>query len=227
MLAMEKRSAARELAFLALFQLPQKTENLNLKKLAKTDLQAICLSAVRTLADFSRDNLKQAESAFIKVERYVLEHQISHPDNEQFIESKSVPLPQTEEFIKHLNECYESISYVREALQVPELYWHYRDKSVEDFTISLLTNYIDNLEEIDALITEVTKTWDIKRIHKTEKALIRLATSEMFSSNIAHEIVVSEILKLANKYCPAEAPKFINGVLADVIKQLKEVKEPC
>ncbi len=218
---MEKRSAARELAFLALFQLPQKTESINLKKLAKTDLQAICLSALRTLADFSRDNLKQAESAFIKVERYLLEYQISHPQNEQYIESKPVKLPQTDEFIEHLNKCYESISFVREALQVPEMYWHYHDKSVEEFTTELLVNYVDNLDEVDTLIAEVSKSWDIKRIHKTEKALIRLALSEMISSDIAREIVVSESLKLANKYCSAEAPKFINGVLADAMKQLQ------
>ncbi len=219
---MEKRSAARELAFLALFQLPQKTENLNLKKLAKTDLQAICLSALRTLADFSRDNLKQAESAFIKVERYVLEYQISHPENEKYIESKTVAIPQTEEFIAHLNHCYESISLVREALQMPELYWHYRDKSVEEFATELLVNYIDNLDEIDTMIVDISKSWDIKRIHKIEKTLIRLAVSEMLSSKIAREIVVSEALKLANKYCSSEAPKFINGVLADVMKNLKD-----
>ena len=219
---MEKRSAARELAFLALFQLPQKTENLNLKKLAKTDLQAICLSALRTLADFSRDNLKQAESAFIKVERYLLEYQISHPENEKFIESKPVKLPQTDEFIAHLNQCYESISLVREALQVPELYWHYHDKSVEEFSTELLVNYVEHLEEVDTTIAELSKSWDIKRIHKTEKTLLRLAVSEMLSSDIAREIVVSEALKLANKYCSDEAPKFINGILADVIRNLKD-----
>jgi transcription termination factor NusB len=43
----------------------------------------------------------------------------------------------------------------------------------------------------------------------------------MISSEIAREIVISESLKLANKYCSAEAPKFINGVLADAMKQLQ------
>ncbi len=217
---MEKRSAARELAFLAIFQLPQKTESIDIKKLAKTDLQAICLSALRSLTDFSRDNLKQAESAFIKVERYLLEHQISHPDNDKYIESQPVAIPKTDEFIHHLNQCYESIALMREALQVPEIYWHYRDKSVEEFTTELLLNYVEKLTEVDALITEVSKSWDIKRIHKTEKTLIRLAVTEMISSDIAKEIVVSETLKLANKYCSSEAPKFINGILADIIKGL-------
>ncbi len=215
---MEKRSAARELAFLALFQLPQKTEKIQIPQIAKTDLQAICLSAVRTLADFSRDNLKQAESSFIKAERYLLEYQISHPENDKYAAAQSVNVPQTEEFIEHLNRCYEAIALMREALQIPELYWHFHDKSVEEFSTELLVNYFEHLEEVDSLITEVSKSWDIKRILKTEKTLIRLAVSEMISSKIAKAIVVSEALKLANKYCSSEAAKFINGILADVIK---------
>ena len=100
--AMEKRSAAIELAFLALFQLPQKTENINIEKLAKTDLDALCLSAIRTLADHSKDNLRQAESYFIKVERALMEFQIDHVENEALDDgSRSVTLPKTAEFFDH------------------------------------------------------------------------------------------------------------------------------
>ena len=104
---MEKRSAARELAFLALFQLPQKTENIKLEKLSKMDVDALCLSAIRTLADHSKENIKEAESFFIKAERALMAEQVNHPDNEGLDEaSRGVPVPKTDEYIDHLNTRY-------------------------------------------------------------------------------------------------------------------------
>ena len=78
---MEKRSAARELAFLALFQLPQNPEKFA-SKLSKMDFHAICLSGIRTLADHARSNLNKAEAFFIKTERGLMEYQINHPLND-------------------------------------------------------------------------------------------------------------------------------------------------
>ena len=220
---MEKRSAARELAFLALFQLPQKSENVNTDKLSKMDLHAICLSAIRTLADHAKENIKSAESYFIKAERALMEHQIDHEANEGLNQaSRSVEVPQTEEFIEHLDKCYQGISLMRESLQVPELYWHYNDESTKEFTLELILKYINNKEEVENLIKEVSQSWKFERIQKTERKLIELATAEMLSSSIPHTVVVSEIIKIANKYSTEEGIKFINGVLADVVKLIKD-----
>ncbi len=218
---MEKRSAARELAFLAIFQLPQKTENIKLEKLAKTDLHALCLSSLRTLADYTRDNLKVAESFFIKVERYLMEYQINHPDNEGLDEAvRGVPLPQSDEFIEHLNNCYTAIGLMRESLQLPEVYWHYHDESVQEFVVNLLLQYANNRDEIKATIAEASDSWDITRMHKIDRILIELAVTEMSYFDLPHAVVISEIIKIANKYSTPQGVKFINGVLADISKSL-------
>ncbi|MBT6842993.1 MAG: transcription antitermination factor NusB [Candidatus Melainabacteria bacterium] len=220
---MEKRSAARELAFLALFQLPQKSENVNTDKLSKMDLHAICLSAIRTLADHGKENIKSAETYFIKAERALMEHQIDHEANEGLNQaSRSVAVPQTEEFIEHLDKCYQGIALMRESLQVPELYWHYNDESTKEFTLELILKYINNKEEVENLIKEVSQSWKFERIQKIERKLIELGAAEMLSSSIPHTVVVSEIIKLANKYSTEEGIKFINGVLADVVKLIKD-----
>lgn len=218
---MERRSAARELAFLAIFQLPKNPENLN-----KTDIQAICLSAIRTLADYSKNNIKQSESFFIQVERALMEHEINHETNEDsdvLTKSiKAVPLPNTAEFIDHLNNCYHAITMMRDALQIPELYWHLHDDATEKFAINLVMNYIRNREEIENTISEVSESWDISRMRKTDKTIIDLAVTEMVYDNTPRPVIVAEAIKLANKYSAPESVKFINGVLADVIKLIAE-----
>lgn len=213
---MEKRSAARELAFLAIFQLPDK----KIAKLAETDIHAICLSAIRSLADYSNDNLKQAESFFIKTERLLMEHQINHPDNEQYGEPRPVAVPTTEDFFDQLNNCYEAISLLKESLRIPEIYLHYKDKTVEEFVLQLVQNLVLKLEEADKTIAEVSKSWDFSRIRKADKWILRMAVSEMLATDLQHKVIVSEALKLANKYGSKESTKFINGVLADVIKTI-------
>lgn len=213
---METRRASRELALLALFQLPKKPE-----KLAKTDLQAIVLAAVRTLADYARTNLKKAEAHFIQVERHLLEHKSKHPDNEEQIEDlKSVPLPQTDQFAEHIDNCYKSISFLKEAVDIPELYWHYNDPDVEAFTLSLITNYINHKDEVDSMISETSRTWNLDRITKIDKGIMRLAVAEMISTSTPKRVVASEAIKLANKYSTQEGVKFVNGLLGDVIEAL-------
>ena len=220
---MEKRSAARELAFLVLFQLPQKTDKIKIDQLAKTDFHAICLSALRTLSDFAKSNLKKAEAGFIKSERALLEHQINHEENEGLTEAtRSAPLPNTKDTIDLIDNCYKSISLVRESLQVPELYWHYQDQDIQEFTLSLLIKYVDHKEDVQNLISESSQSWDFSRIMKVDKKILELAVTELHYTDVPNAVVVSEAIKLANKYSGDEGSKFINGVLADIIKVIRD-----
>ncbi|MCE2928577.1 MAG: transcription antitermination factor NusB [Candidatus Caenarcaniphilales bacterium] len=216
---MEKRSAAREMAFLVLFQLPQKTDRVDITKLSKMDFHAICLSAIRTLADHSSSNLKKAESFLLKTERHLMEYQVNHPDNEMLTEaSRSVALPTSQDFLEQINNCYQAINLLKEALQIPETYWHYQDTDIQEFTLSLVIKYVDHKEQIQQLIRELSANWDIDRMNKVDRKIIEIAVAEITQTDIAPAVAVSEAVKLANKYSTPEGVKFINGVLADVVK---------
>jgi N utilization substance protein B len=76
-------------------------------------------------------------------------------------------------------------------------------------------------EEVDNLIKDVSKSWNINRIYKVDKLIIELAISEIISEDIDPKIVISEALKIANKYSTEEGAKFINGILGDVLKQIQ------
>jgi transcription antitermination protein NusB len=215
---MEKRSVARELAFIGQAQLPKQTEKIN-----ELDLQAICISAIRTLADHSKDNLKEAESFFIRTERLLMEHRINHPENEGLNQaSRNVELPETDEFLGHLDNCYQAISLVNESLRIPEIFWHYRDKEVEEFVIELLMTYLQHKNEIKDCIKRNSKKWQSERLRKLDKSILELAATEILFMDTPNKVVASEAVKIAKKYLTEEGLKFINGIIADIIKEAED-----
>ena len=210
---MEKRSAAREIAFLACFQLPN-----NSLKLAMTDFDALCLSSLRTLSDHCKDNVKSAESFFLQVERKIMDYQVNHADNEQYTVPLSVMLPSTQEFLDEINKCYEALNLIDESMQIPELFWHYKDEQTKAFCLELVSKYFEKKAEAEKLIQEVSQKWDISRIRKVDKALIIMCIIEIQNFPIDKQIAISEFLNLASKYSTDESAKFINGIIADLIQ---------
>lgn len=210
---MEKRSAAREIAFLACFQLPN-----NQLKLAMTDFDALCLSSLRTLSDHCKDNVKSAEAFLLQVERKIMDYQVNHPDNEQNTTPLPVSLPSTQEFLDEINKCYEVLNLIDESMQIPELFWHYKDERTKDFCLELVAKFFEKKESAENLIQEVSQKWDLSRIRKVDKTLISMCITEIQNFPIDKEVAISEYLSLASKYSTDESAKFINGIIADLIK---------
>ena len=78
----------------------------------------------------------------------------------------------------------------------------------------------ENEEEILKLISQNLKEkWDISRISKVNTALLKLATYEIVYKKLPYKVVVNEVVEIAKKYGDENSPSFINGILANIIKQ--------
>ena len=75
-----------------------------------------------------------------------------------------------------------------------------------------------NLEKIDNLIKKNLKKWDFSRINCVERSLLRIGVYELKFESIDHKIAINESVEIAKKYGEEKTSKFINGVLANVIK---------
>ena len=76
-------------------------------------------------------------------------------------------------------------------------------------------NIISHIEEIDKMLEEASDGWSVKRIGKTELAILRLAVYEIkFDDDIPFKVAVNEAVEISKNYCEPEASAFINGVLA-------------
>lgn len=77
-----------------------------------------------------------------------------------------------------------------------------------------------NEERILELISQNLKEkWDISRVSKINLTLLKLATYEIMYTELPYKVVVNEAVEIAKKYGDDTSPAFINGVLANIIKQ--------
>ena len=77
-----------------------------------------------------------------------------------------------------------------------------------------------NKEKILELISQNLKEkWDISRVSKINITLLKLATYEIVYTELPYKVVVNEAVEIAKKYGDDTSPAFINGVLANIIKQ--------
>ena len=93
-----------------------------------------------------------------------------------------------------------------------------RDKEDIQKDIKLINN---NIKEIMQKISKNLKdNWTIDRISKIDKALLILAIYEIQYKEIPFKVVINEVVELAKKYGEDTSASFINGVLANVVKEL-------
>ncbi|EHN11296.1 Transcription termination protein NusB [Patulibacter medicamentivorans] len=93
------------------------------------------------------------------------------------------------------------------------------------FTRSLAHATTDHQEELDALIGQYAKGWTIERIAPLERSIMRVALLEMLHPDVVPgetpippEGAISEAVETAKRFCGSDAPKFVNGILAAVLR---------
>ncbi|MDB5056253.1 MAG: nitrogen utilization protein [Bacilli bacterium] len=78
---------------------------------------------------------------------------------------------------------------------------------------------------IDELLVEYLKGWQIDRLSKVDKEVLRLAAYEMiFRDDVPPKVVVNEAIELSKHFGTEESGKFVNGVLGKMIKELDDIK---
>lgn len=93
------------------------------------------------------------------------------------------------------------------------------------FTRSLVEGTCSYLSEINSLISRYSHDWKIERISGIDRNLLRMAIYEMLhSEDVPAKIAINEAIELAKVFGSDESPKFINGILGAIIKDLPEHK---
>ncbi|OEG71164.1 hypothetical protein ATZ36_16015 [Candidatus Endomicrobiellum trichonymphae] len=82
------------------------------------------------------------------------------------------------------------------------------------FTINLFKGVCDNKEDIDSLIRQYAKNWEIERMAVVDRNIIRLAAYEfMATTNIPISVIIDEAVEISKKYSTKDSSKFVNGIL--------------
>ncbi len=74
---------------------------------------------------------------------------------------------------------------------------------------------INNLEEIDEILSGASTGWKLSRMGKVDLTILRLAVYEMkFDEEVPVKVAINEAVEMAKTFGGDESPSFINGVLA-------------
>jgi N utilization substance protein B len=94
------------------------------------------------------------------------------------------------------------------------------------FTRALATATRDRQPELDELIGRYSHGWTLARIAPLERSILRVGLLELLHPEavpgeepIPPEGAIDEAVETAKRFCGAEAPRFVNGILGAVLRE--------
>ena len=213
---MQARRAARELAFILFSQFDKKITNYS-----KSDLEDIILKSVRILTSNANDELKIAVGSLVAMRDEIEEYEANHETNLNRpigVANVSVPLVMSSEMSGRINEMIEIAEKTLLALEIAEFTTLDSQNEVKGYAIEIAEYFQKNHKEVDDIIQKYAKNWDLGRLVKMDKDILRIAIVELiYIKDAPMKVVVDEALELAKKYSTDDSASFINGILAKVI----------
>lgn len=86
---------------------------------------------------------------------------------------------------------------------------------------TVLNGIMENLEAIDAKISEYSVDWEIQRMAAVDRNILRTAVYEVYfaEEKIPASIAINEAVEIAKIYGSDESPRFINGLLGELVRK--------
>lgn len=95
------------------------------------------------------------------------------------------------------------------------------------FARGLVEGTLTHRSEIDAHIARHAVGWTLDRMASVDRNILRLAIHEILHRpDIPPSVSVNEAVELAKAYGDAASPKFVNGILGQIIRHLALVAGP-
>jgi transcription antitermination protein NusB len=97
------------------------------------------------------------------------------------------------------------------------------------FTRALAHATRDVQPELDELISRHATGWTLQRIAPLERSILRVGLLELLHPDVVAgdapippEGAIDEAVETAKRFCGADAPAFVNGILATVLREQRE-----
>ncbi|MCR5377438.1 MAG: transcription antitermination factor NusB [Fibrobacter sp.] len=82
-------------------------------------------------------------------------------------------------------------------------------------------------EELDQEITSAAVHWEIERMAKLDRILVRIAMVELlYVPDIPTKVALAEAIQVANKYSTDNSGSFVNGILAGFMQKRGIMAQP-
>ena len=92
---------------------------------------------------------------------------------------------------------------------------------------SLVIGVLENKQELDSRISEVTAHWKLERIAAVARAVLRLGLYALLEmAEVPPKVVINESVELAKKFSTEKSGAFVNGVLDKIYQTMSAGRGP-
>jgi len=92
--------------------------------------------------------------------------------------------------------------------------------AVRKLANQMLQEALADRDACDEVLARHAKHWGLARLALVDRNILRLAASELHAHRTPMKVVINEALLLAKEFSTAESPRFINGVLDSVAREI-------
>ncbi len=214
---MNKRRAARELALITFSQLSK-----SIKKSEDIDIAEIIQKSAEIMTGEAENNLNSAVKELVKIREFIQNYEFEHPENvEKPYNEATIPVavPMTSDMLGRIDEVLDSADKTYSAIDMTKLVSLGEIEEVRDYIVKIVKTFTENRDKIDDKIKEHSKDWDVERLVKIDRDILRIAITEiLFFKDVPQSVSIDEAVEIAKKYSEPESSKFINGILGQVVK---------
>jgi transcription antitermination protein NusB len=90
---------------------------------------------------------------------------------------------------------------------------------VNDYTIVLVEGVQAHQDRIDEILADYAEGWAVDRMPDVDRAVLRLGVFELlWRDDVPDAVAIDEAVELAKSLSTDESPRFVNGVLARVVR---------
>ena len=213
---MQARRAARELALILFSQFEKE-----ITKYSKKDFEEIMVKSVRILSNSAMEDLNLTVGSLIDIKEGLSSYEAEHESNlsrPMGAKNKPVQIPLTDEMIKKVDTMLDVAEKAILALEIAEFTTLENQSEVKNYTVEIAEQFKLNHKAIDEEIQKYSNGWDISRLVKIDKDILRIAITELlYTKGAPIKVIVDEAVELAKKYSTEDSSSFVNGILAKVI----------
>ncbi|UUZ79559.1 transcription antitermination factor NusB [Paenibacillus sp. P26] len=100
-----------------------------------------------------------------------------------------------------------------------------KDRISPQYVTELAEGTLQHKQQIDHLLADYLKGWQMDRLSRVDREILRLATYEMlYKDDVPPKVVVNEAIEMAKHFGTDESGKFVNGVLGKMLKDLEKLR---
>jgi N utilization substance protein B len=206
----QPRRIARELALLSFSQI----KDTGGQELEEQELNNLVLAAIRTLTAEIKDCLEEASAEIRRSHEQLLKS-----------ETTAANLNSARTMIKDALELSQkAINRLGSTVELPEFIQLAQQHQVREYTLQLIQTVVRRNQEIETVLQDSLRDWQLKRISKIDRDILKMAVAEMMFLDIPEKVAINEAVELAKSYSDEEGYRFVNGVLRRVNDRLSQVK---